>query len=282
MKTKNMIKDVIRKIKTRIWIELSPQGFVNGYILFPIRRQLKKMGLGDRDLEKIKCLKDIHRGKRCFVIATGPSLKIEDIKKIEKEYTIGINSIFKLYDETSWRPTYYAMTDYNLTNTILKEHTILIDDYARSNCFVNIINKKDVKGEKVIYIENNWLDHAYHYGKSKRYKYEEDLALGVYDYYSITHECIIYAIYMGFSEIYLLGADNDYIGEKKHFSNYDEDSNIDYERAMLIQQANDIGYSMIKKIADKKNVRIYNTTRGGKLELFPRKDLDSVVLKRRK
>lgn len=39
------------------------------------------MGLGDRDLEKIKSLKDIHKGKRCFVIATGPSLRIEDIKK---------------------------------------------------------------------------------------------------------------------------------------------------------------------------------------------------------
>ena len=134
-----MLKDSVRKMKTRIWIELSPQGFVNGYILFPIRRQLKKMGLGDRDLEKIKSLKDIHKGKRCFVIATGPSLRIEDIKKIENEYTIGINSIFKLYGETSWRPTYYAMTDYNLTNAILKEHTIPIDDYARSKCFVNII-----------------------------------------------------------------------------------------------------------------------------------------------
>lgn len=267
----------ISAAKNRLSIEFSYMGFFNNYICFPIRKQLKKMGLGNKKLEKIREIKDIHKGKRCFVIATGPSLTLDDVLKLKNEYTIGINSIFKLYNQTDWRPTYYAMTDYNLTNEITKNGILNVDDFATSKCFVNIINRKKVIGEKIIYVENCWLDHAYHYGKSDSFKYDKDLALGVYDYYSITHECIVYAIYMGFSEIYLIGADNDYLGEKKHFLNYDSDNNISVRRAEIIQNANDIGYNMIKKISDSEDVKIYNCTRGGRLELFPRIELDSIV-----
>lgn len=267
----------ISAAKNRLSIEFSYMGFFNNYICFPIRKQLKKMGLGNKKLEKIREIKDIHKGKRCFVIATGPSLTLDDVLKLKNEYTIGINSIYKLYDQTDWRPTYYAMTDYRLVRKMLNGNKINIDTYATKRCFANIINEKEVYGNKTIYVENCWLDHAYHYGKSKKFKYEEDLALGVYDYYSITQECIIYAIYMGFKEIYLLGADNNYLGGRKHFIESKNDNSVNRKAAVLMQNANDIGYAIVKEIADAHKVKIYNVTRGGNLEIFQRKDLDTLL-----
>ena len=59
--------------------------------------------------EKLKSLKDQHKGERCFIVATGPSLRIEDLNLLRNEFTFSMNSIFLLFDETDWRPTYYGI-----------------------------------------------------------------------------------------------------------------------------------------------------------------------------
>jgi len=59
----------------------------------------------------LKKFKDIHRGKRCFIVATGPSLTLEDVEKIKGEITFGMNSVYKLFDKTDWRPDYYGVID---------------------------------------------------------------------------------------------------------------------------------------------------------------------------
>ncbi len=38
-------------------------------------------------------LRDKHRGKRCFIVGNGPSLKQTDLSKLEGEYTLGQNRI---------------------------------------------------------------------------------------------------------------------------------------------------------------------------------------------
>ena len=39
------------------------------------------------------------------------SLTIEDINLLKGEFTFSMNSIYKLYDKTDWRPTYYCIYD---------------------------------------------------------------------------------------------------------------------------------------------------------------------------
>ena len=83
------------------------------------------------------------------------------------------------------------------------------------------------------------------------------------------------AIYMGFKEIYLLGCDNSYSDDKnkQHFvesGHYDPTYKTAGDRMV-------VAYMEAKKYADSKNVKIYNATRGGMLEVFPRVDLDEVL-----
>ena len=40
---------------------------------------------------------------------------------------------------------------------------------------------------------------------------------------------------------------------------------------------NNAGYAYVKMIAEEQEVKIFNATRGGKLEIFPRVDLDCVL-----
>lgn len=61
------------------------------YYLFKEGRRLKK-------------LKNIHLGKRCFIIGNGPSLKAEDLSKLYKnnEITFAFNRIYHIFDQTKW------------------------------------------------------------------------------------------------------------------------------------------------------------------------------------
>ena len=57
-------------------------------------------------------LKDIHKGKRGFVIGNGPSLKIEDLDNLNNEITIASNKIYLAFEEKQkWRPKFYTVAD---------------------------------------------------------------------------------------------------------------------------------------------------------------------------
>ncbi len=269
----------LKKLKKRIRLELSPFGFFRNYILFPVAGFLRiiKFPLICSPFKKIEEVKKKHLNDRCFILATGPSLNKNDVELLKNEKTIAINTIFKMFNSMDWKPTYYVMTDPNLFAKIQKANNLNLDDLAVNNCFVNALNKKISNGNKTILINNCWLDHIYHYGKSKRFKYKDNLLFGVYDYYSVTQECIVYAMYMGFKEIYILGADNDYLGDKQHFDKVTGEVQLDYEQALIRQNVNDWGYEYLAKIAKKKNVKVINVTRGGKLEAFERKNLEDVL-----
>ncbi|MPN15362.1 hypothetical protein SDC9_162693 [bioreactor metagenome] len=78
---------------------------------------------------------------------------------------------------------------------------------------------------------------------------------------------------MGFKEIYLLGADCSFLGTKQHFiehGHYDNDIGSAAER-------NITSYAEAKNYADQHNIKIFNATRGGKLEIFPRVSLEQIL-----
>ena len=60
---------------------------------------------------KLKKYKDIHKGKRCFIIGNGPSLQMSDLEILykNKEICFGVNRIFLGFNDTEWRPDYYVV-----------------------------------------------------------------------------------------------------------------------------------------------------------------------------
>jgi hypothetical protein len=51
--------------------------------------------------------RDKHAGERVFLVGNGPSLKRTPLELLEDEYSIAMNKIDLLFEQTSWRPTYY-------------------------------------------------------------------------------------------------------------------------------------------------------------------------------
>lgn len=79
---------------------------------------------------------------------------------------------------------------------------------------------------------------------------------------------------MGFKEIYLLGCDCNYNQTKKNFIEHGaKDPNASIMGDRLIYT-----HSMFDKFAKAHGVQVYNCTRGGMLEVYPRKKLEDVLI----
>lgn len=225
----------------------------------------------DKRYIKLKDYKNIHNGERCFIIATGPSLTMEDIEMLKDEYTFSMNSICKLYDETDWRPTYFAIQDgcvFESLGDIIRKHKevpVFIGDN---------IEWKHKREPEWINFPLDTMYHAYDIQIGKYHaKFSDDAYNIVYDGYSIAYSCIELAVYMGFKEIYLLGTDCTYNGPKEHFIDSGvEDRARKYATPKLVT-----AYEVAKEYADKHNIKIYNATRGGVLEVFERVKLEDVL-----
>jgi hypothetical protein len=242
-------------------------------INFNYKRFLRVLRLNRNSCyEKIRSVKNKHRGERCFIVATGPSLTVDDLEKLKGEITFSMNSICLAFDETDWRPTYYGI-QFDVLYKELKEH---IDKLDVEGVFIAdlILKEIDIKENYFIY-PLHLLNHKRRHSKFNS-KFSDDAFSVVYDGYSITHSLIQIAVYMGFKEIYLLGADTTYSSNMHHhFKDYN------FVDPKYTQAGNKMisAYLEAKKYMDKHDVRIYNATRGGMLEIFERVELDEIIQK---
>jgi hypothetical protein len=226
--------------------------------------------------KELAVYKDIHKGKRCFVIGNGPSLSSIDLDRLKSngEIAFASNSIFWIYDQTQWRPSYYVAIDMNDR----------MRDYIKSNgdgsFFITAYSYyNDFKFDNVNHISMiNKINEDFDIG------FSDDITVGVVSGRTVTYAMLQIASYMGFSEIYLLGVDFTWgeNGNDTHFcKGYDTSAKDKYYRTQSIKDKEEIynAYICARNFAEKNNIKIYNATRGGKLEVFERVDFDTLFTK---
>lgn len=245
-----------------------------------LRMVLKKFRIHTRKMKRFQDIYNRHKGERCFIVCTGPSLTINDLEKLKKEYTFGVNSIFMAYGRTDWRPTYYVAVDYFHLQDIIKQKTCNIDRLCNAEAFVHPKIKINTSHDIVLPCLINYANHqSNHIGKDGL-KMSADVDVCLYDCFTVTNSAIQLAIYMGFKKIYIIGADCDYSQSKMHFIETEIDEND--RNSDWLPNAIELsikGYTAAKRFAESMGVSIYNSTRGGKLEVFERADIDNLDLK---
>ncbi len=247
-------------------------------ILRPVRAAINKPLNNKRfaqSREYLKSLKDIHNGERCFIIGNGPSLKAHDLDKLKNEICFGTNGIYEIFEQTEWRPTYYCAQDYKLIRLIKKDIKNKIDCEKFIGLFDFRMNPsiKDAHYFKMV-IDNS---------DPKVIKFSSDMSECCYEGRTITYSAIQIAVYMGFKEIYLLGVDNNYAISFDENGNIVKQANIknhfsDNYKLPVIPNTHlkNYAYEAARKYADEHDIKIYNATRGGKLEVFERVDFDTL------
>lgn len=219
----------------------------------------------------IKKYYNIHKNDRCFVVATGPSVTTDDLNKLNEknEICISMNKIFYSYDETEWRADYYVGEDINLLNYYRNE---LIENITVP-AFISDLPKDEKK-----WPDNFNIVHLSVNQKKSRYYGCSDFSKGYVCGLSVIFGCINLAVYMGFKEIYIIGADLNYSSDMKSSQNHfygDKDilkANLPFNYSEVLRS-----YKGIDEYCKSKGVHLYNATRGGRLEILERVDLDLVL-----
>lgn len=237
----------------------------------------RKNGWVDSRYTLLQQYKDKYNGQRCFIIGMGPSLTEADLNAVKNEYTFGMNSLALRFEEDPWRPDFYGVQDIYVYPKLEKA---LLKESKRCNKKTTFFVGSTICDKYKV--PNNWvkypLNAAYHKYEARIYKYfakaSDDCYSVVYDGYSITYSLVQLAMYMGFSEIYLLGTDCSYEKNKQqHFIEYGyQDKNY-----LTVGESMIVAYGYLKQLSDKLGVHIFNATRGGMLEVFPRVKLEDVL-----
>ena len=215
--------------------------------------------------EKVKKIKGKYVDKkRCFIVATGPSLKREDLDKLKEmqEFTISMNRIYNM--KPLWYSDIYVICD----SVLMKEDAEIIRNYKAPLKFYSDAN--DFPGDDGIVI------HTVATSFNKYPRFSEDVAQKVYGGGTVTYACIQIAVYLGFKEIYLLGVDckYEYRSTGNHFYKVSSEDKLEHNTDGMIK-----AFESAKKYADENGIKIYNATRGGALEVFDRVDFDALFEK---
>jgi hypothetical protein len=228
--------------------------------------------------------KDAYKGEKCFLIGNGPSLSARDLDKIKDSgfISIGCNYINKMFGKCAWRPDFYIASDI----TVILPNMDFIKSY---DC-----KAKFIAGNLNKYGELNMCPGLTLYNDFPVYspEFSADVSKVVYGMCTVMYDMLQIAAYMGFSEIYLLGADNTQpilanvqnAGTGSHF--YKEDVTElaireTYQKAIFTDPAAyrdncNTAYGTAKRYADGHGFKILNATRGGSLDVFERVDFDTL------
>ena len=223
--------------------------------------------------------KDIHKGKRCFIIGNGPSLRMEDLDILHEhgEFCFAANRIYLAYAKTKWRANFIFASDFRIIELYkdefpTKESKLIIsDEFHRTS-------PTKISGVDCVHVI-----------KAESYPYyarfSDDITRCTYGGGTTLYDlCLQFAVYMGFSKIYLLGVDCSYSSipsaDGNHFVNGYYADNV--RKKFVHDTTYDISAHMhhtwesAEEYSKSRNFKIYNATRGGALEAFERVDFDSL------
>lgn len=228
--------------------------------------------------KRLRKLKGIHNGETCFIVGNGPSLSADDLEVLHKNNipTFGFNRIFLMFDKTDWRPTYYISQDEKMLKNCIEQVNKMELPYK----FIPLqlkyyfgINIKDA-----LYF-NMQADDSIPFGK---------FANIVENSNTVAYTAAQLATYMGFKKIYLIGVDHSFsvvqndkgeIIKDENAKDYFTDTYNSDKGELYIPNidASTRTFMKMKKDCDAVGIEVYNATRGGKLEVFPRVKFDDLL-----
>lgn len=232
----------------------------------------------NENYKRLASYKGIHKGERCFIVANGPSLTVDDLELLKGEYSIGCNKIYYMFDKTEWRPDYYCILDIDYIKRYQDEIFSNVDmPVFTNNHVVKNIKESNKTGKNIIYAQQILYKEFQAWPDLLRYTYGTKQG-------TVMSYVMAVALYMGFSEIYMIGMDNSATTAGNHFAGYKEDVSLEENLKRRVKEngwdeshwknQTEFEMSRFKEYAEKYGIKIYNATRGGKLEVFQRKNLD--------
>ena len=191
-------------------------------------------------MEQISDYKNLHQGKKLFILASGPSLKDLDLSLLKNKIVMGLNRSTLVYPA----PYYQCVFDYRLFD-------LYLNDYQKVRQLFTLEGRPLGLTLKLLGGEG----------------FSTDLEEGIYSGYTISYFALQVAAYMGFNKIFFLGLDLKHDGSKTHFFGQDPQT-VNHEQTEFPRMQKTLNFGA--DFLTSKDIEVYNCSPVSTLECFPK------------
>ena len=268
------------------WLDVRLRKIID-YWTNPIWKEYRKNK--PRLFEKNIKFKDIHKGKRCFIVCNGPSIAQQDLTKLKNEIVFSVSQGYHHKDYKIYKPRYHCIPQVTYGKVthedVIRWFQEMDEEIGEAELFLNYTEDSLVAKNNLFSArEVNYVCLGSQFGKDFDNTGMPDITDIIPGVRSVPIMCLMIALYMGFSEIYLLGVEHDPF--RKNEYKYFFDKGILQDKQKEVSSTGEITtpmyyilknqaelraqYRAIKAIADHHKIKIFNATDGGALDEFPR------------
>lgn len=228
-------------------------------------------------IKRLAALKDIHKGKRAFIMGNGPSLKQMDLSKLKNEITFGFNRIYLLFPEMGFETSYFCATN-----------DLVIEQFHED--ILGLSMPKFLAWRSHRYFPKNLPSSQlpnFIYTSYTGPGFSHDVRGRVWEGATVTNVALQIAFHMGISQAILIGVDHNFTSKgeanKTVVSEGDDPNHVlpNYfgkgARWQLPDlDTSEIGYAFAREHYARAGREVLDATVGGKLTIFPKVDYNSL------
>lgn len=214
-----------------------------------------------------------HEGERCFILGNGPSLARTDLTRLRGEKTFGLNRCYLLFPKLGFP-----------TSFVVVINKLVIDQCAAEFRELSVPTFVSWQGRRVLPVSEErsfFRTHWESVGFSERP--EEYLYEGA----TVTFAAMQLAFFMGFSTVILLGVDHSFAtkgpAHRAVVSKGDDPNHFDpgyfgkgFRWQLPDLETSERAYSLARDRFATAGRSILDATLGGKLEVFPKVDYETL------
>jgi hypothetical protein len=222
---------------------------------------------------RLRALRDQHRGERCVIIGNGPSLNKMDLSPLRDEMTFGLNRIYLLFSEIGFETSYYVSA-----NRLVIEQCAHEIEQLKMPKFLNW-NERDLVqfSDSTLFLRN----------ARRSMKFSKDISRVIWHGATVTYTAMQLAYHMGFRQVILIGVDHSFAtkgapnkevvsagDDPNHFSGGYFGKGFRWNLPDLT--TSEMCYTLAKEAFAADGREILDATVGGKLQVFPKVDFNSL------
>tara|TARA_B100000287_G_C20671310_1_gene793474 strand:+ start:2493 stop:3155 length:663 start_codon:yes stop_codon:yes gene_type:complete len=195
--------------------------------------------------------KYLNSDKKCFILGTGPSLEDTPLEKLEAHFTIGVNLILN----SGFVPNVICVSDRDMIND---NYNMIIDERMKDRDYLIVKPKHQVVLDKLTKLENVKLIEGFkETGVRKPFLDPQLQRFAMTSNGVINDLAVSLAVYLGFKQIHLLGADGRH-GKNSHFYDHSETQNRIESIVHGKPNGSEVNYNLLMPILKELNVELFN------------------------
>jgi 6-hydroxymethylpterin diphosphokinase MptE-like protein len=157
--------------------------------------------------QRLADLRDTGKGKRCFIIANGPSIRDQALARLKDDVTIGCNGIYRLFGEWGFHTDYLLLEDIDQIEARRRKLPKVQGPLKMAAIYNAYAFAAD---DNTVFFNAPRMDNHGYYWTDIYPQFSRDFASIVHLGSTITFAMIELAYHLGCDPVYLVGLDHDY------------------------------------------------------------------------